>query len=272
MVIKDGRTYYTLREIAPTTRYSADYLRVRIFQKKLAGIKIGREWYTTKEWLAGYIRNYAFKRLPDIEEAGAEEAIRAVPEILEVAGVPELKVVSAAARRAAPAERASRLARHEAERVSHDARRVFFETEIRRRPEFRQLLASFREHFPAKHFVLPLLASLAFLLVYPVAATPLTGDQPARNVSDRVGSFFLEVAVPQPEEIPELAVAAAGRTFERTVQFSGELGAAVLESGEEFSRFIARGLASVGGTFAELSGSSVFDSIRRLFSSLWVKF
>ncbi|MDP3727010.1 MAG: hypothetical protein Q8R35_00005, partial [bacterium] len=63
MVVKEGKIYYSLREIAPTSPYSADYLRIRILQGKVQGIKVGREWYTTREWLAEYISRYGAKVL-----------------------------------------------------------------------------------------------------------------------------------------------------------------------------------------------------------------
>ncbi len=61
MVVKDGKIYYSLREIAPSSPYSADYLRIRILQSKLQGTKFGREWYTAQEWLAEYISRYGAK-------------------------------------------------------------------------------------------------------------------------------------------------------------------------------------------------------------------
>lgn len=61
MILKDGKIYYKLGRVAEGSPYSADYLRVRILQKKLKGIKVGREWYTNHDWLNEYIFNFASK-------------------------------------------------------------------------------------------------------------------------------------------------------------------------------------------------------------------
>lgn len=61
MIVKDGRIHYKLGRIAEGSPYSADYLRVRILQKKLKGIKVGRVWYTNRDWLNDYIFNFASK-------------------------------------------------------------------------------------------------------------------------------------------------------------------------------------------------------------------
>ena len=63
MVVKDGKIYLALREIAPSSPYSADYLRIRILHGKLQGTKFGREWYTTAEWLAEYLSRFGQKVL-----------------------------------------------------------------------------------------------------------------------------------------------------------------------------------------------------------------
>lgn len=77
MIVKAGKIYFSLREIAPTSPYSADYLRIRICQKKLKGIKIGREWYTSEEWLADYVSRYGVKVSRDAER---KFPIRYIPE------------------------------------------------------------------------------------------------------------------------------------------------------------------------------------------------
>ncbi len=41
--------------------YSADYLSLRVRQGKLRGRKIGRNWYTRREWIAEYLTRYAAK-------------------------------------------------------------------------------------------------------------------------------------------------------------------------------------------------------------------
>ncbi len=47
--------YISLHEAAKLTNYSQDYISLLCRQKKLKGIKMGRNWVTTKEWIQGYI-------------------------------------------------------------------------------------------------------------------------------------------------------------------------------------------------------------------------
>jgi len=47
--------YISLHEAAKLTNYSQDYISLLCRQKKVKGIKIGRNWVTTKEWVQGYI-------------------------------------------------------------------------------------------------------------------------------------------------------------------------------------------------------------------------
>lgn len=56
----------SLREAAEYTRYSQEYLNLRIRQGKLKGVKIGRNWATTREWMDEYverINNYKNQRI-----------------------------------------------------------------------------------------------------------------------------------------------------------------------------------------------------------------
>lgn len=60
-----NHNYISLREAAEYTGYSQEYLNLRIRQKKLKGIKIGRNWATTKEWMNEYVErvnNYKNQR------------------------------------------------------------------------------------------------------------------------------------------------------------------------------------------------------------------
>ncbi|GEM_PF-3382811 len=54
MIYHAGKMYYSLCEIAPAYRYSPEYLRGRIHQKKLMGVKFDGVWHSTKEWLQEY--------------------------------------------------------------------------------------------------------------------------------------------------------------------------------------------------------------------------
>ena len=47
--------YISLTKAAEYSGYSGDYLRLRIRQGKLKGVKIARNWLTTKEWIDEYI-------------------------------------------------------------------------------------------------------------------------------------------------------------------------------------------------------------------------
>ncbi|MBI4224807.1 MAG: hypothetical protein HY617_00600, partial [Candidatus Sungbacteria bacterium] len=51
-----GRHYLSLADAAKERGVSQDYLRFLIFKKKLHGLKIGRNWVTTNEWLDGYLQ------------------------------------------------------------------------------------------------------------------------------------------------------------------------------------------------------------------------
>ncbi|MBI2625581.1 hypothetical protein HYW68_00830, partial [Candidatus Parcubacteria bacterium] len=53
----------SLAEAAKLTKeYSSAYLKLRVNQGKLAGKKIGRNWYTTLEWVQEYLREYGEKQ------------------------------------------------------------------------------------------------------------------------------------------------------------------------------------------------------------------
>ena len=48
--------YISLKEAAKYCPYSQDYLKLRARQGKLKAVKMGRNWFTTREWLEEYKR------------------------------------------------------------------------------------------------------------------------------------------------------------------------------------------------------------------------
>lgn len=46
--------YISLRDATKYCPYSSDYLKLRARQGKLRAIKMGRNWFTTREWLELY--------------------------------------------------------------------------------------------------------------------------------------------------------------------------------------------------------------------------
>jgi hypothetical protein len=46
--------YISLSEAAKLTNYSQEYVSLLCRRKKMKGIKIGRNWVTTKEWIEDY--------------------------------------------------------------------------------------------------------------------------------------------------------------------------------------------------------------------------
>ena len=46
--------YISLKEAAKYCAYSPDYLKLRARQGKLKSVKMGRNWFTTREWLETY--------------------------------------------------------------------------------------------------------------------------------------------------------------------------------------------------------------------------
>ena len=55
MMENENNQYISLKEAEKITPYSANYLGLRARQGKLKAIKIGRDWFTKKEWLEEYI-------------------------------------------------------------------------------------------------------------------------------------------------------------------------------------------------------------------------
>lgn len=52
----EKKEYISLRVAARYCDYSPDYLRLRARQGKLKALKMGRNWFTTREWLEAYKR------------------------------------------------------------------------------------------------------------------------------------------------------------------------------------------------------------------------
>ena len=48
-------SYISLSDAAKLTNYSQDYISLLCRQGKLKGIKLGRNWVTTREWIESYI-------------------------------------------------------------------------------------------------------------------------------------------------------------------------------------------------------------------------
>ncbi|MBI2452850.1 MAG: hypothetical protein HYV55_01295, partial [Parcubacteria group bacterium] len=48
--------YITLAEASGFCLHSQDYLKLRARQGKLRAVKIGRNWFTTRDWLTEYIK------------------------------------------------------------------------------------------------------------------------------------------------------------------------------------------------------------------------
>jgi hypothetical protein len=46
--------YISLKEAARYCLYSSDYLKLRARQGKLKAVKMGRNWFTTRDWLETY--------------------------------------------------------------------------------------------------------------------------------------------------------------------------------------------------------------------------
>ena len=55
--IKKENKFISLQEASKRCEYSQDYLSLRARQGKLKCKKLGRNWYTTEEWLNNYVSN-----------------------------------------------------------------------------------------------------------------------------------------------------------------------------------------------------------------------
>ena len=65
MILRDGQTFFSLNEVTLVNPYTSGYLRIRILQKKLRGIKIDGAWYTTALWFSEYIEAHADSKRRD---------------------------------------------------------------------------------------------------------------------------------------------------------------------------------------------------------------
>jgi len=64
------KKYISLKEATKYCPYSQDYLKLRARQGKLKAVKMGRNWFTTKEWLEiykGKIKKTSFRRRSPIK-------------------------------------------------------------------------------------------------------------------------------------------------------------------------------------------------------------
>ena len=70
--------YISLDEATKHCKYSQEYLSLRARQKKLKAVKLGRNWFTTKEWLSEYLLSVddykknlkTYKKTPACRQAG----------------------------------------------------------------------------------------------------------------------------------------------------------------------------------------------------------
>jgi hypothetical protein len=66
--------YISLAEASSSCEYSQEYLSLRARQRKLQAVKLGRNWFTTKEWLDDYIKENSQPELRgDIQESLEKE-------------------------------------------------------------------------------------------------------------------------------------------------------------------------------------------------------
>ncbi len=71
---KDQIKYISLTEAAVLCDYSQEYLSLRARQRKLQAVKLGRNWFTTKEWLDDYIKkNSQSELMVDMQDTVKKE-------------------------------------------------------------------------------------------------------------------------------------------------------------------------------------------------------
>ncbi|MBI4132013.1 MAG: S-layer family protein, partial [Candidatus Sungbacteria bacterium] len=251
MIIRDGTIYFALKEIAPQSPYSADYLRIRILQKKLQGTKVGREWYTSREWLDEYLARYAIKQFQP--EAPKSEAILE-PGLPEAHTIETASAPGVASPQAAEVESAAPVMANESIAVEGSAAGNSFEfkglklekfkdgnlelkEEILRRHDFRELVGRLRMPVPKLFFAAPLIAALAFAALWPAGAKLFPWRAAAAEkisaVAHDAGAFLLSVEPPELQDFEKLFGAIsdwpdafekrfAGMDRKRPVQESGE--------------------------------------------------
>lgn len=201
MIIKGGEILYSLNEIAPKSPYSADYLRVRIFHGKLKGVKIGRGWFTSLEWLSEYLANSSRERFKTVR--------RALPEIIPEPLTSKLAVPLGYDRGPASYQLGGDIAlvgRGQNRGSSFEA------------PAFRPSCNGAQVSFLKKFFLVPMLSALAFLVLYTFLTSKLTPRRApalATKPFDGIGSFIIETKIPKPRDIPELGLAFVSRAAAR---------------------------------------------------------
>ncbi|MBU2265165.1 hypothetical protein KJ784_03210, partial [Patescibacteria group bacterium] len=89
---KAEEEYISLREAATHTKYSQEYLSLRVRQGKLRATKIGRNWVTTKRWVEEYEQKIkeAKTRKPATEKPTTEGLMAAEAE--KTRGVDRTKI------------------------------------------------------------------------------------------------------------------------------------------------------------------------------------
>ncbi|MBI2055324.1 MAG: S-layer family protein, partial [Candidatus Sungbacteria bacterium] len=222
MILKDDKIYLSLKEIAPRTPYSADYLRVRILQKRLKGIKIGKEWYTTKEWVGEYIANHGVK-LSRQEFSPRRRADEILGEVVDKSGS-EADQASLRIETPELGDQPAVLAEDAVKTAAVQASR------------FGNLLHEFR-FLPRKLFILPALASLLFVLIHSSLPPTLAPRDLALEVSRRTGSFILEVRIPKPGEFPGMILGLMREGADSLAAFPQKLVAAIYETSGTLAKF-----------------------------------
>lgn len=64
--------YISLKEASKISGYNPDYLGCLIRSKKLGGVMVGRDWFTTKEALKAYL---SFQKFLPVEKISPEDAL-----------------------------------------------------------------------------------------------------------------------------------------------------------------------------------------------------
>ncbi len=93
LVVSEDKKFVSLHDASQYAGHSQDYLNLRIRQKKLKAVKLGRNWVTTKEWIDEYLlKTYRAKNhlqaapvefIPEtifVPEAHVSEAVGVVAE------------------------------------------------------------------------------------------------------------------------------------------------------------------------------------------------
>lgn len=62
MMVDKKMEYISLNEAAKSTAYSQEYISLLCREGKMKGKKMGRNWFTTKEWVKDYIEKMSEKK------------------------------------------------------------------------------------------------------------------------------------------------------------------------------------------------------------------